>query len=342
MRALSLLATIVGCSSLALAQDTVWNLDANAPASYDLNGSNFTYPFPVKLYQFTSQRQQIEMAFMDVSPTCEPNGKTAVLLHGRNFCAATWEETIRVLSGAGYRVIAVDQIGFCKSTKPERYQFSLAQLAQNTRNLLTTVGVGNVTVIGHSLGGMLATRFGRMFADSIDRLVIVNALGLEDYIALGVPYRGVDENFVTEAAMTHDSIRAYEQDTYYVGQWKPEYDVWVDMLVNIYHGSKAATYALDQAQVIDTVLTQPIAHEFALLQPRTLLLIGDKDNTAIGKQWAPPEVAAKLGHFDVLGPSVVAQIPNAELIHFPDLGHAPQISEPERFHAALLGWLSNE
>jgi hypothetical protein len=35
------------------------------------------------------------MAYMDVKPRTA-NGRTAVLLHGRNFCAATWEKTIKV------------------------------------------------------------------------------------------------------------------------------------------------------------------------------------------------------------------------------------------------------
>jgi pimeloyl-ACP methyl ester carboxylesterase len=57
------------------------------------------------------------MAYMDIKPP-SPNGETVVLLHGRKFCSATWDTTIRTLSEAGYRVIAPDQIGFCKSSKP--------------------------------------------------------------------------------------------------------------------------------------------------------------------------------------------------------------------------------
>lgn len=76
------------------------------------------------------------MAYLDVAPTGKPNGHTAVLLHGKNFCAATWEQTIAALSTAGYRVIAPDQVGFCKSSKPAAYQFSFAQLADNTQALL--------------------------------------------------------------------------------------------------------------------------------------------------------------------------------------------------------------
>jgi pimeloyl-ACP methyl ester carboxylesterase len=111
------------------------------------------------------------------------------------------------------------------------------------------------------------------------------------------------------------------------------------MLVGIYNGTKAIDYAWNQALIVDMVLTQPIVYEFHLLKPKTLMLIGAKDNTAIGYQWSPPEVQAVLGHYDVLGPQVAAMIPNAKLITFPDLGHAPQIQAPDRYHEALLGWL---
>ncbi len=101
---------------------------------------------------------------MDVPPTCgTSNGKTAVLLHGKNFCGPTWGATASVLADAGYRVILPDQIGYCKSSKPASYQFSLQQLAENTLGLLNTLGdIDGFTLIGHSLGGMLATRFALM------------------------------------------------------------------------------------------------------------------------------------------------------------------------------------
>src|SRR5579872_1323319 len=93
---------------------------ADDQPAYGPELQGFEYPWPVSAFSFTSQGEAMHMAYMDVAPAA-PNGKTAVLLHGKNFCAATWEETIKVLSGAGYRVIAPDQIGFCKSSKPQRY-----------------------------------------------------------------------------------------------------------------------------------------------------------------------------------------------------------------------------
>ncbi|KAI0376360.1 alpha/beta-hydrolase [Hypomontagnella monticulosa] len=312
----------------------------HVPPYGDLNGSNFTYPFPLKTYKFKSQLQEVEMAFMDIAPTCKPNGKVAICLHGKNFCAPTWEATARKLAGEGYRVILPDQVGFCKSSKPESYQYTLQQFSYNTRNLLRELEIENVTVIGHSLGGMTSIRFSLMFPDIVERLVLVNPIGLEDWKALGVPYKSVDNLYIVETSSNYTTIREYEQSTYYVGHWREAYDVWVNMLVNIYKGSEATTFAFNQALVTDMALSAPVVYEFGLLQPRTLLLIGERDTTALGKQWSPPEVQAKLGHYDVLGKQAAAAMPNADLIEFPDLGHAPQIQEPGRFHEALLGWLS--
>jgi pimeloyl-ACP methyl ester carboxylesterase len=294
------------------------------------------------LYEFQTQHTQtLEMAFMDVAPTSTPNNKTVILLHGRNFCSATWNATAIILSEAGYRVILPDQIGFCKSSKPSKYQFSLAQLAQNTLGLLNTLGIEKVTMIGHSMGGMLATRFSLLYPQNVTETVLVNPLGLEDWIAKGVPYPKMDDEWATELSQNYTTIRAYEQATYYVNTWSDSYDVWVNMLNNIYHGSEREQYTWNQAQVVDMVLTQPVVYEFPALKTRTLLMVGDKDNTAIGKAWSPPAVQAVIGHYDVLGKQVAAVIPNGTLVEFADLGHAPQIQDPDGFHAALVGWLDS-
>lgn len=336
---LSILFTSLLPATLVTAQANGTIVEGSLPD--DLNGSNFTYPWPVKLFKFMGQQQELEMAFMDVQPQCNPNGKTAVLFHGKNFCGPTWETTIRTLISAGYRVVAPDQVGFCKSSKPSSYQFGLSQLAWNSRGLLNALDVANVTVIGHSMGGMLTTRFGLQYPDSVDEMVIVNAIGLEDYVKKGVPYASIDDTIASESASSYESIKAYEKTTYYVDEWRDDYDTWVKMLTNVYHGSERDRYVKNQAQIVDMVLTQPVADKFRDLKPRTLLMVGEKDNTAIGAQWSPPEVAKKLGHFDILGPRVVDEMQDGHLVAFPELGHAPQISHPEEFHEALLAWLSD-
>jgi pimeloyl-ACP methyl ester carboxylesterase len=303
---------------------------------------NYSYPWPVQYHNITSQRLNLSMAYMDVAPTNTTSKKnnTIVLLHGKNFCGATWEDSARRLSAWGYRVIIPDQIGFCKSSKPPAYQVSLQQLAYNTQSLLQSLGISRTKILGHSMGGMLGTRFALMYPNTTSHLILTNPIGLEDWKALGVPYRTLDSLWLDEQATTYTSIRNYQQSTYYVNTWKPAYDVWVNMSLSLYQlAGENVTYTYNQAQSTEAVLTQPVVYEFPLVKARTLVMIGTKDNTAIGKAWSPPDVQKRLGNYSVLGRQTANAIPGAVLAEFEGLGHAPQIQDSEAYHKVLLQWL---
>jgi pimeloyl-ACP methyl ester carboxylesterase len=300
----------------------------------------FTYPYPVQQYQFTSQGTALHMAYMDMKPTGAANGRTAVLLHGKNFCGATWDATIKSLVGAGYRVIAPDQVGFCKSSKPVHYQYTFQQLADNTHALLESIGIKRATFVAHSTGGMLAVRYALMFPQQTEQLALVNPIGLEDWKTLGVPSLGVDKWYARELAQTADKIRAYEKSTYYVNTWKPEYEQWVQMLAGLNRGPGQKIVAWNSALLYDMIYTQPVVYEFPQLKVPTLLMIGLKDTTAIGKDAAPEAIRPKLGRYAELGKKTAQAIPGAKLVEFPELGHAPQMQDPEAFHAALLKGLA--
>lgn len=296
----------------------------------------FTYPYTLQHFNFSSQQQSLSMGYMDVKPQQNANGQTVVLMHGKNFCGATWEETIRGLSEKGYRVIAPDQIGFCSSTKPVNYQYTFQQLAENTHQLLNKLGVQKAVIIGHSTGGMLATRYALMYPDQTEKLVLVNPIGLEDWKAKGAPYRTVDQWYERELKLSAEGIKKYEQQTYYVGRWKPEYDKWVDMLAGLNSGPGHKKVAWNSALIYDMIFTQPVYYEFKELNVPTTLIIGTSDTTAIGSDIASPAVKATLGNYKVLGKEVAKLIPGARLIELPGMGHAPQMEEPAKFNQTLI------
>jgi pimeloyl-ACP methyl ester carboxylesterase len=330
-------ASVASPASQAVSAATSAAGDTGTAYGPELQG--FNYPAPVEQYDFTSQGVALHMAYMDIKPA-KANGRTAVLLHGKNFCAATWDATIHRLTDAGYRVIAPDQIGFCKSSKPEHYQYSFQQLARNTHALLESLGVTNATMIGHSTGGMLAIRYALMYPRETQQLVLVNPIGLEDWKAKGVPSLSVDQWYERELKTTAEGIRRYEQATYYAGQWRANYEPWVQMLAGMYRGPGKQIVAWNSALLYDMIYTQPVVYELGQLSMPTLLLIGQKDTTAIGKDAAPAEVRAKIGHYPELGKAAAKAIPHATLVEFADLGHAPQMQDPQAFHKALLDGLA--
>ena len=327
------------CLGVGLGVTLVPASAAEDEQAYGPQLQGFEYPWPVAHFAFTSQGEALDMAYMDVKPTAASNGETVVLLHGKNFCAATWQDTITALAAGGYRVIAPDQIGFCKSSKPSHYQYTLQQLAGNTRALLSSLGIDRVTIIGHSLGGMLGMRYALTFPADVKLLVLVDPIGLEDWKAKGVPWQSIDAWYQQELKTTAASIRDYQRATYYAGTWDEKYERWVQMLAGLYRGPGHEIVAWNAALIDDMAVTQPVYYEFEHIAPPVRLMVGDKDTTAVGKNLAPPDVRATLGNYPVLAKAAVARMPHAQLIDFTELGHAPQIQAPALFHKALFDFL---
>lgn len=307
---------------------------AEEAPDYGPNLEHFDYPHEVHWLEFTSQRQPLKMAFMDVAPEGDSQG-TVVLLHGKNFCGAYWHQTIDHLAEQGYRVVVPDQVGFCKSTKPEYYQYTFAQLAANTHRLLEYLGEDSVTLLGHSMGGMLATRFALQYPDMVEHLIMLNPIGLEDWRAEGVPYVSVERIYEAELKKDYASIREDQQRVYYDGQWADEYDRWARMLAGMYGSEEPELVAWNQALTADMVLTQPVLYQFDQLTVPTTLLIGLRDRTAIGRNLVDEEIAERMGNYAELGVSARDRIPEAELIEFDDIGHMPHIEAPARYLEAL-------
>ncbi len=325
-----------GCAG---AQKMPHQASPGAPA-YDADLNGFDYPFPVQFRDFESQRQRLRMAYMDVKPPegAASKGRTVLLLHGKNFSGAYWEDTIRALIEQGYRVVVPDQLGFGKSSKPEHYQFTFQALATQTRDLLDSLGVDKVSMVGHSMGGMVATRFALMFPDRVEKLALVNPIGLEDWKRY-VPYTPVDQVFAEELKKTSEGIQAYMRQFYFAGEWKPEYDELVDMLAGWTRGPDHERISWVAALTQDMVFTQPVLYEFPDLRAPTLLIIGQRDRTAIGRSAAPPGVRDQLGDYPMLGKKAAQAIPNSTLVELPGVGHMPQVEAWDAYSHELLQFL---
>ena len=212
---------------------------------------HYEYPFPVEMFVFKSQKQDLEMAYMDLKPEGGAKG-VVVLLHGKNFSGAYWEETAKALSAIGYRVLMPDQIGFGKSSKPEHY---------------------------------------------------------------------------------------HQLKSYYDGKWQPKYDPWVELLADSIESPDYPLMAWNQALTYDMIVTQPVCHEFSDLAVPTLLIIGQRDRTAIGRNTVAPELAEKLGNYPELGRETDAVIPDSKLVEIDGIGHLPHIEAFPRFIKPLKEFL---
>lgn len=301
----------------------------------DVTMEGFPYPYPVDYLALTMEGQPVRMAYMNVAPSGRPNGRNVLLLHGRNFGGYYWESTIRLLSDAGYRVVVPDQIGFGKSSKPD-IGLSFHALAHNTRLLLDHLGIAKTHVVGHSMGGMLSVRFALMFPGQVEKLILESPIGLEDY-RLTVPYATNEELARESAAMTRESIDRFYR-SYFV-QWQPGFQVYADVQYRWTLGPDAERLHRTAAHTYQMAYEQPVVYELPLIRAKTLLVGGDADRTAIGRNRVSSEVRATMGRFTELIPAAARQIPDASAAILADVGHIAHIETPEKFHAVLLSFL---
>ena len=308
-----------------------------AQTPYDARLSEYAYPYPVDTLAFTEQGIDLEMAYMDVRPQ-SPNGEAVLLLHGKNFSGAYWASTIDALTAEGFRAIVPDQIGFGKSSKPTAFQYSFHALARHTHRLLGALGIERAAVVGHSMGGMLAVRFALMYPDRTTRLALVNPIGLEDW-KRAVPYLPVDGWTEQELAKEPEDVKAYMREAYFGGEWREAYDPLLEIQQGWIAGPDHPTIARVSALTYDMIFTQPVVHEFGDVAVPTLLVIGQRDRTALRRDAAPPAAQDTLGNYPALGQRAATAIPDARLVELDDVGHVPQVEAFDRYIEALTAFL---
>ncbi len=273
------------------------------------------------------------MAFMDVKPD-KPNGESVILFHGKNFNGFYWREVIPFLTEAGFRVIVPDQIGWGKSDKPKLH-YSFYMLANTNAKLLDSLGITKINVVARSMGGMLATRFTVMFPAKVNKLILENPIGLEDYSAF-VPYKPLNELYKGEINQTYESIKKYQQSYYPV--WKQEYEPYVAAQAAQLKEPNFAQTAMVNAVTYQMIYEEPVVYSFDSIKAPTLLIIGQADRTVVGKNLLTEEQKKVYGNYPELGRRTHAHIKNSKLVEVPSVGHIPHVQVFEVFKQNVLAF----
>lgn len=297
---------------------------------------NVKYSYPIKYFPIHTEGQDLRMAYMDVAPLNAPNGRTVVLFHGKNFGGYYWTSTIKALRDRGFRVIVPDQIGFGKSSKAFIH-YSFHQMARWNKALLDTLGIQKASILGHSMGGMLATRFALLYPENTEKLLLENPIGLEDYRSF-IPYVSTEDQYKTELKATAESTKKYYQSSYFT-VWKPEYEELVRIAGGVTNSADFPRWAKVAAMTFTMIYEQPVVHEFINVRVPTVLFIGKEDKTIVGKGLLSPDQQALHGQYRFLGKQTAAKIPGAKIVEFEGCGHIPHIEIPTEFNVALLGSL---
>jgi pimeloyl-ACP methyl ester carboxylesterase len=321
-----LVASLLSFATLA---DEEWPAQppAEAPAHWGAVSANFEeipYPYPVKFLSLKRFGEDMRMAYMDVPPSGRSNGQTILWQHGMNFYSEAYTPTLGVLSEAGFRVLAVDRIGYGKSSKPiVPYNFNF--VAANMKSLLDELGIDEVAIVGHSMGGMVVSRFAMLYPDITTHVVMVNQIGLTDQ-RQGRPW---SDPFASDVGVsTYQSILRGHLN-YFPQAWPPAHLEFVRRQYGQTMSGEWPRLAMVRRLQGGMLYNDPVVYDWQHITTKALVIGGEEDGL--------------VADFPGLANNVNNELQNSTILLYPGIGHAPQIEIiPDQFHADLIRFLESD
>lgn len=286
-----------------------------------------TRPNPIEQQTWTWQGYQIPYAVMGT-------GQPLLLIHGFGASIGHWRNNIPVLAEKGYRVFAIDLLGFGGADKPP-LTYTLDLWQQQLRDFWEDK-IGQPTVfVGNSIGGLLSLMMVTAYPDIASGAVLINCAGGLNHRPdeLNLPLRFVMGTFtkLVSSDLTgkfiFNRIRSKSRIRNTLKQVYRNPEAITDELVDLLYNPSCDPGA---QKVFASVLTAPAGPTPTELLEKLscplLVLWGEDD------PWTP-----------IKGATVYQDLAQTnELVKFssiPNAGHCPHDEKPEEVNDLILSWL---
>jgi len=255
-------------------------------------------------------------------------GPQVLMIHGLGGYVENWELNIAAIAEY-YRVYALDLPGHGLTDKPLDISYKIEDLSIFVRDFMATVHIENADIIGHSLGGAVATRLAIRFSNVVKKIVLVGSAGLgreSSYLfsIMNVPILG--------ELITRPSLEGSANSAKFL-----VYDPTI--------------MTPESAELNYQIMSQPDAHQCFLMTVRENSNLFGQDKsmygpnvTGLGTLNKP--VLVIWGQEDQLVPVAHAKLaaqalPNARVQIFEKCGHLPMVEHPQVFNELVISFLSN-
>ena len=253
-------------------------------------------------------------------------GEPLVFIHGVSGCWQNWLENLPYFAAAGRRCVALDLPGFGASPMPE-WPIAMDAYGKVVGDFCAELGLDGATLVGNSMGGLIATELALAAPQAFERLVLVAAAGIintwrpeERAVATAWAWRRLSPLFAERGRqiVARPRLRRAVFGPIVRFPNRLDDDLLVEQIVNGLHEADAFEPAL--ADLIRTDFRERLA---AIEMP-TLIVWGLSDRVV--------PVAAAISYH--------RRLPHSRLEIFERTGHVPQLERPLRFNALLDEFLA--
>lgn len=243
-------------------------------------------------------------------------GPTVLMLHGIGGGHLAFAPQVETLAVAGYRAVAWDMPGYGHSAPIEPYTFK--GLAQSCIALIESLKCGDVVLLGHSMGGMVAQEVVARRPELVSKLILCGTSP-----SFGKPDGEWQRGFIAERTAPLDAGSSMAELA----------EVLVPQMVgpgSLPEGVRLATHCMGLVpsatyrRALECLVTFDRRANLPLIQVPTLLVAGEYDKNA------PPVVMKKMAD----------AIPRSTYLEMKGVGHLQNLEAPDDFDGVLLNFLA--
>ncbi len=263
-----------------------------------------------------------------------PEGaRTVLFLHGLGSNLKFWRYQLDAFAAKGFRVIAIDQLGFGKSDKPAQFPYSMDAQADVVVEVLEKLAIPRAVVIGHSMGGEVALTLAIRFPEKVEALVLTSPAGFEKF--------SPREKKWFEKVFSSTFVKSTPEYGVWGGirynnfmQWKPEFEWLIEERVRLAKTEEFDAYAYAQVRAVDGLTHNDFVRDsLGQVKAKTLIIFGEDDRLI-------PNPFLHGGRARQVMEYGAGKIVGSTLVGLPNCGHTVQMDCAEPYNSAALAFLA--
>jgi pimeloyl-ACP methyl ester carboxylesterase len=279
------------------------------------------YGFKVNHVELSNE---INIAYVDEGT----GNETIILIHGLGSYIPAWKKNITELSKK-YRCIAIDLPGYGKSSK-NPHSGLMTFYAGVVNEFIDKLGLENVTLAGHSMGGQISMVAAIHYPEKVKNLILVDPAGFENF------HPG--QRLWFKDVMSPNLVRLTSVESIEVNLASNFYNMPKDAMFMIEDRIAMRTaddfenYCYAVSQSVGGMVDEPVLNKLKYIKQPTLIFFGENDNLIPNRYLNPgkTEPIAKFG---------ASKIQNSKLIMVPKCGHFMMFEKSETFNFEVANFL---
>ncbi|MEO1262149.1 MAG: alpha/beta fold hydrolase [Bacteroidota bacterium] len=282
---------------------------------------HLNYPYKVKQVKLDDGKV---IAYMDEGK----GAQTLIFVHGLGSYAPAWKKNLAVLK-KDFRCVALDLPGYGKSSKGQ-YDATMTAFANNLVAFMDHLKIDQAVLVGHSMGGQIATTVALQSPERVSQLVLLAPAGFETF--------SPEESQLLIGLFTAETVKTTTDE-----------QIKTNLALNFHKMPEDATFMVDDrigmrkaegfddycyvvAACVRGMLNEPVYDQLGNIAQKTLVVFGEND-ALIPNRYLHQATTTEVAR------SGVEKMPNAELKMIPLAGHFVQFEKAAEVNSVISSFL---